>query len=131
MEPTTNITSPHSRLVHSALAIIVVALMALSVILLVQYQGMKVKLEGTSTTQYTPEYTRALNFLDDLVNLVLGSDKEIGLDDRLRLENEVRALGDKDVLATWQAFTDAKSDVIAQQNVIKLFRLLVAKLKNK
>ncbi len=129
MEPTINTTSPHSRFVHSVLAILVVGLLALSAVLLVQYQDVKEKFSGTSEVKYTSENTRVLQFLDDLVNIVLGSTVEISLEDRLRLENEVRALNDKDILTTWKNFTEASSDTDAQVEVIKLLRFLVNKLK--
>ena|SRR3989338_8441191 len=129
MEPAINATSPHSRTVHSVLAILVVGLLAMSAILLIRYQSLADKLSGPGGAEYTPEDMRALIFLDDFVNLVLGSSVEISLEDRLRLENEVRALGDKEILATWQAFTEAESDEKAQEHVVELLRLLVAKLK--
>ncbi|HEY4493347.1 MAG TPA: hypothetical protein VJB98_01870 [Candidatus Paceibacterota bacterium] len=129
MESNTNTTSPHSKFVHSVLAVVVLALLALSSALIFQYKDLKEQLSGTNGTEYAPENTRVLLFLDDFVNLVLGSTTEISLEDRLRLENEVRALGDKEILATWQAFTEAPDDMVAQGQVIKLLRLLVAKLK--
>ena len=88
MESNTNTTSPHSKFVHSVLAVVVLALLALSSALIFQYKDLKEQLSGTNGTEYAPENTRVLLFLDDFVNLVLGSTTEISLEDRLRLENE-------------------------------------------
>jgi len=107
-----------------------VALLALTAILLFQYKEIKDRFMDTDGgVEMATESARALNFLDDFATIVLGSTEEINLEDRLRLENEVRALGNKEILDIWQAFTEAGTDQEAQEYVIKLLRLLIAKVR--
>lgn len=53
---------------------------------------------------------------------------EVDFETRLKLENEVRELNDKDILITWQKFTAAKSEIEAQMAVKNLLALLSDKL---
>lgn len=70
---------------------------------------------------------RTFDFLKMFVREVIKSDKEVDFDTRLKLENAVRELNDKEVLAKWQAFVDSKDEIQAQVNVKDLLELLVAK----
>ena len=73
------------------------------------------------------ENNRTLDFLKMFVRDVIKSDKEVDFDTRLKLENAVRELNDKEVLVKWQAFVDSKDEIQAQVNVKDLLELLVAK----
>ena len=68
---------------------------------------------------------RVLSFLKMFVKKVIKADKEIGFEDRLELENAVRQLGDKEILAQWKKFVDSKDEKEAQKNTKDLIDLLV------
>ena len=70
---------------------------------------------------------QTLDFLKMFVKDVIKSDKEVDFDTRLKLENAVRELNDKDILARWQAFVDSKDEIEAQENVKDLLELLIVK----
>jgi hypothetical protein len=65
------------------------------------------------------------------VEKVLKAQGEIDFDTRLQLENAARAVGDKDILAQWQKFTDSKTEAEAQAEVKNLLSLLANKTTNK
>jgi len=73
------------------------------------------------------ENNRTLDFLKMFVKEVIKSDTEVDFDTRLKLENAVRELNDKEVLNKWQAFVDSKNEIEAQINVKDLLELLVVK----
>jgi len=53
----------------------------------------------------------------------------IDIDTRLRLENEVRVIQNKDILDTWKNFIASKTEDEAQDHVVKLLNLLVDGLR--
>jgi len=71
---------------------------------------------------------KIVNFLDLFIQKVLESQKEISFDDRLKLENEVRALNDNQIIAQWDQFVNSKSVEDAQLQVKNLLHLLVQKI---
>src|SRR3989338_2453905 len=96
------------------LEIIVVALLLIALAYMYVTNN-KLKLEVASIMGNpiaTSEQLRALNFMSDFVDLVLGSEEEIGFDDRLKLENEVRTLQDETILQTWKDFTASKDSMV-------------------
>ena len=62
-------------------------------------------------------------------NKVLQGNKEVSFDDRLQLENAVRALNDKDIFDSWNKFTLAKSQTEVQADFYSLFELLLGKIQ--
>lgn len=64
-------------------------------------------------------------FIDD----VLRAKGEVDFETRLKLENAVRGLDDKDVLAQWSKFINAKTGDDAQAEVKNLLGLLMAKIR--
>lgn len=69
-----------------------------------------------------------LQFLKLFVEKVLDANgKEVDFETRLKLENEARRLGDQEILAQWQKFTNSQSEADAQQQVRGLLKLLVNK----
>jgi len=60
---------------------------------------------------------------------VLQGEKEVSFDDRLELENAVRALNDKDIFNAWTKFTNAKDQGEVQKSFYNLFKLLLNKIR--
>jgi hypothetical protein len=61
---------------------------------------------------------------------VLQGTKIVSFDDRLQLENSVRALNDKEIFDSWEKFTGAKDQTEVQQDFYDLFGLLLKKIKS-
>lgn len=71
---------------------------------------------------------KVLDFTKMFITLVLKTDGGISFDNRLKLENAVRDIGDKSILSQWQKFTKAGSDQEAEQEAKSLFQLLLDKI---
>lgn len=71
---------------------------------------------------------KVTDFLKLFVEKILNAKQEVKFEDRLKLENAVRELGDTAVLAKWQAFVDSKQSEDAQTNLKNLIGVLVNKL---
>jgi len=74
------------------------------------------------------EGKRALKFMDLMVNLLL-SGKVVSDDERIRLENAVRDIGDEVILAKWKAFTESDTEAMAQKKLLDLLMALIEKVE--
>lgn len=72
--------------------------------------------------------TKIVVFSRLFVEKVLKAKNEVPFEERLQLENSVRALNDKSILDQWEKFTQSKTELEAQENVKELLSLLVNKL---
>jgi hypothetical protein len=72
---------------------------------------------------------KVLSFTSLFIEKVLKADSEVNFETRLELENAVRNLGDQEILAQWQKFTEAQTQDEAQSEVKNLLGLLVEKIK--
>lgn len=76
------------------------------------------------------EMTSQLNlyFLKLFVDKILDANgREVDFETRLKMENEARRLGDAEILAQWQKFTNSKTEADAQVQTKELLKLLINK----
>lgn len=71
---------------------------------------------------------KVLDFTKMYVDLVLKTDGKISFDDRLRLENAVRATNDESIIDQWKKFTEATSGQEAGKEAKTLLQLLLNKI---
>lgn len=69
-----------------------------------------------------------LRFTELFIDKVLREENEVSFETRLELENAVRDLEDKEILAQWQKFTESKTEEEAQDAVKNLLGILVDKI---
>jgi len=69
-----------------------------------------------------------VNFLRMFIKKVIRSEAEVDFESRLKLENAVRDLGDKEILDQWQKFVNSKDEAETQENVKVLLDLLADKI---
>jgi hypothetical protein len=74
---------------------------------------------------------RIINFLKLFITKVLKAEGEVDFETRLKLENAVREIQDKEILDQWIKFTESKTEEEAQKNVKDLLEILVNKLQIK
>lgn len=72
---------------------------------------------------------KVLVFSQLFFDKVLQGTKTVSFDDRLQLENAVRALNDKTIFDAWTNFTNAKDQADVQKAFYGLFQLLLKKIK--
>ena len=70
---------------------------------------------------------RTLEFTKLFITKVLKAEAEVDFDTRLQLENAVRDIGDEEILAQWQKFTESKTETEAQEQTKNLLSVLVEK----
>lgn len=73
---------------------------------------------------------KVLSFTNLFMAKVLRGGTTVSFDDRLLLENSVRALNDKEIFSAWEKFTKAGSQAEVQQAFYNLFDRLLAKIKS-
>lgn len=71
---------------------------------------------------------KEISFLQLFTEKVLKAEGEVDFETRLQLENQVRALGDAQVLAVWKRFVASTRPEEAQAAVAELLILLIQKL---
>jgi hypothetical protein len=74
---------------------------------------------------------RIIHFLKLFISKVLKAEGEVDFETRLKLENAVREIQDKEILDQWTKFTESKTEEEAQKNVKDLLEILVNKLQIK
>jgi hypothetical protein len=74
---------------------------------------------------------KIINFLKLFITKVLKAEGEVDFETRLKLENAVREIQDKEILDQWIKFTESKTEEEAQKNVKDLLEILVNKLQIK
>ena len=72
---------------------------------------------------------KVLEFAKMFIADVLKADKEVNFETRLKLETAVRNLNDTEILAQWQKFVEAKTEVQAQAGVRTLLEVLINKIQ--
>lgn len=88
------------------------------------------ELNEAKTTQTKVETnTKVINFTEMFIKKVLQADKEVDFETRLTLENAVRDLNDKEVMAEWNKFIGSKTEAEAQNSVKKLLGILITKIQ--
>lgn len=94
------------------------------------YLGAKIKLRNAEQMIASQQINeKVLEFSQLFFDKVLQGTQEVSFDDRLLLENSVRALNDKEIFNAWTTFTKAKGEVEVQKDFYNLFQLLLKKLK--
>jgi hypothetical protein len=89
------------------------------------------KTKTTSQNQNINVNEKIIYFLNLFIEKVLKAEKEVDFETRLKLENAVREINDKEILDQWIKFTESKTEDEAQNNIKNLLDLLVDKIQTK
>lgn len=71
---------------------------------------------------------KIIEFTDMFVADVLQAEGEVDFETRLKLENAVRDLNNKEIFNAWQSFVNSQTEAAAQENVESLLALLVSEM---
>jgi hypothetical protein len=106
-------------------------LMALNVFFATQYYLVKNEIKVIQKIENTKKVNaKVVAFARLFIEKVLKAKTEVSFEDRLKLENVVRDLGDEEILSQWEKFTASKTEIDAQQNVKDLLGILMNKIAN-
>ncbi len=111
------------------LIIVIGVLLIFSIFITIQYfksnresKQLKILIEKNNLN------TAILDFNKLFIDNVLKSKGEIDFETRLKLENAVRDLKDKEVLSQWQKFTESNTEEKAQEEVKNILEMLANKI---
>jgi hypothetical protein len=121
--------------------ILIIGLTLMNIFLLYRYLLISKEIEKMKITSDLPEKNavifpntkneKIINFLKLFITKVLKAEGEVDFETRLKLENAVREIQDKEILDQWTKFTESKTEEEAQKNVKDLLEILINKLQIK
>jgi len=116
-----------SRLVSNILMLVLVAG---NIFFSIQYtEGIKQQADQASQTiDQSATRIQAARFMKEFVDIVLNTQGTVAFDDRVKLENDVRQIGDSAVTTQWDAFVNAKDSKTAQSAAVKLMSMVTNKM---
>ena len=110
--------------------VLMVVLVGLNIFFSIQYtQGIKtedVKIEQEAAR--TEERLQTSRFMKFFVDKVLGTNGTISFEDRVKLESDVRALGDQTLTTQWETFVASTDSEDAQKHAVRLMSMLASKM---
>ena len=105
--------------------IIIVILLASNLFLGIKYFNASKELKETeSITAAQEERTKFTEFNKVFISEVLQAKSEVNYDTRLKLDEMVKDINDKDLTAQWQKFTDSQTEKEAQDETVNLLGLV-------
>jgi len=109
---------------------IIIILLSIAVLALTGYLVLKCfELKNAQSAILAQQINeKTLRFANLFVDKLLSGQAEVSFEDRLELENSVRALNDQQIFVQWQKFTKSASQPDAQRNLGDLLKLLIKKI---
>jgi len=74
------------------------------------------------------ERLQTARFLKLFIDTVLNTKETISFENRVKLENDIRQLGDKSLTAQWDTFVASTDTKLAQEAAVKLMSMLGSKM---
>jgi len=74
------------------------------------------------------ERLQTARFLKLFIDTVLNTKEIISFENRVKLESDIRQLGDKAITTQWEAFVASKDTKVAQEAAVKLMSMLGSKM---
>ena len=112
-----------TRLLANTLMVILVAL---NIFFSIQYtQNLKKQDEATiAESQKIESRLQTAQFMKMFIDKVLGTNGTIAFEDRVKLEADIRALGDDTLVKQWDVFVTSSDSETAQQSAVRLMSML-------
>jgi hypothetical protein len=125
MEP--NKLFDKSRLIPN---ILLVVLVVMNLFFVIQYnQNLKKQDDQLlAEAEKIEQRLETARFMKFFVDRVLGTNGVISFEDRVKLESDIRALGDTSLLSGWEAFVASPDSETAQQTAVRLMSMLANRM---
>ena len=110
--------------------ILMVILVCLNIFFSVQYTS-NIKKEGIQAEAElakTEERLETSRFMKFFIDKVLGTNGTISFEDRVKLESDIRAMGDQNLVKQWEVFVASTDSETAQESAVKLMSALASKM---
>ena len=116
-----------TRLLSNVLMLILVAG---NIFFSIQYmEGVKQQVnKDTQEEAKATERLQTARFMKLFIDTVLNTKETISFENRVKLENDIRQLGDKALTSQWDAFVSSKDPKSAQGEAVKLMSMLGSKM---
>jgi hypothetical protein len=109
--------------------ILMILLVAGNIFFSIQYTENIKQQNALAETDNTSLRVQSSRFLKLFIDIVLNSSGEaITYTDRVALENAVRQTQDDDIVKQWNAFVESTNEKTAQENSVKLMKLVTTKM---
>lgn len=110
--------------------LLMLVLVGLNIFFSVQYtQNMKRDdAKQAQESAKTDERIKVSRFMKLFVDKVLGTNGTISFEDRVKLESDIRALGDDALVKQWDLFVASTKSEVAQKNAVLLMSMLMSKM---
>jgi len=105
---------------------LMVVLVALNIFFSIQYtQNIKKQDEATiAESQKIEVRLQTAQFMKFFIDKVLGTNGTIAFEDRVKLEADIRALGDETLVKQWDTFVSSPDSETAQKSAVRLMSML-------
>jgi hypothetical protein len=110
--------------------VLMVVLVAMNIFFSIQYTG-NIQNEQNKTEEEiakSQERLKTARFMKLFIDKVLNPDVEISFEDRVKMEADVRGLGDQLITTQWESFVSSQGAEASQQSAIKLMSMLSSKM---
>lgn len=116
-----------TRIVANVLMLILVGL---NIFFSIQYTQ-NIQTEGEKEQEQlakTEERLKTSRFMKFFIDKVLGTNGTISFEDRVKLEADIRGLGDQTIISQWETFVASDDPEQAQESAVKLMSMLASKM---
>jgi len=105
---------------------LMVVLVALNIFFSIQYtQNIKKQDEAViAESQKIESRLNTAKFMKFFIDKVLGNNGTIAFEDRVKLEADIRALGDEILVKQWDVFVSSPDSETAQKSAVRLMSML-------
>ena len=110
--------------------VLMLVLVGLNIFFSIQYtQNIKIEKENKEKQEMRAEtQLKVSRFMKLFIDKVLGTNGTISFEDRVKLESDIRGLGDDTLVKQWDAFVSSPDSKEAQKNAVLLMSLLMNKM---
>lgn len=102
--------------------VLMVVLVGMNIYFSMQYSAEAKRNDELTNSQNQEQHARiqSARFMSLFVDKVLATEGEVSFEDRVKLENDIRALSDPKALELWNAFVNSADSSEAQVHAVKL-----------
>lgn len=111
------------------IVIVILVLLLFNLFFAYKYFSLKKYFYQLSSNQSANINENVLSFTKFFIDNVLKTDKEVSLETRLKMENDIKKINDSEITRRWESFVRSQTEDEAQKNVRELLRILVEKIK--
>ncbi len=110
--------------------ILMIMLVAMNIFFSIQYTN-NIKVEQNKSEEEiakSQERLQTAKFMKLFIDKVLNMESELNFEDRVKLESDVRSMGDPAIIKQWEIFVSSPDAKTQQEDAVKLMSMLSSKM---